>query len=105
MPIDRGHYQVPQSILDETRRFLYQRGLLGCEGMALWVGHATEYDILITRVLAPDQICVKTPFGVAVELTEEAHYTLTDYLRGAERLYVRVHSHPGEAYHSRQDDE
>lgn len=107
MTAEHERYTVPQMVLDETHAFLYRRGLLGCEGMALWIGQPGPHHTVftITRALIPDQLCIKTKQGVAVMLTEEAHYTLTDHLRSGERFYVRVHSHPGEAYHSPQDDE
>jgi hypothetical protein len=40
-----------------------------------------------------------------VELTERAHYTLTDNLVSGELFYARIHSHPGKAFHSETDDE
>lgn len=99
------HYLVPAPILSETRSFLYQRGLEGCEGMLLWKGMQRDQHVQITRVFIPEQRCIKSRFGVAVELTPHAHYTLPDTLRQAERFYMRVHSHPTEAYHSRRDDQ
>ena len=97
-------YYVPQTVLDETRAFLYQRGLLGCEGAALWIAEPQETVAHITRLFVPKQRCIKTPWGIAVELTEEAHYTLTDHLEPGERIAIRIHSHPHEAYHSQRDD-
>lgn len=102
--VDVLHY-VPQRILDESQDFLYRRGLEGCEGTALWVGRPAGSDVLITRLFVPEQVCIKTAYGVEVELTERAHYTLTDTLEPEERFYVRIHSHPWEAFHSKRDDE
>lgn len=102
----RTVYSVPQAVLDDTRSFLRERGLERCEGTALWVGRPgpSDGEVDITRVFVPEQVCLKTPDGVAVRLTEEAHYTLTDHLEVGERFYCRVHSHPKEAYHSETDD-
>jgi len=97
-------YTVPQGVLDETRAFLYHRGLEGCEGAALWIGRPHDETIQITRVCVPEQRCIKTPWGIAVDLTEHAHYTLTDQLESGERFVARIHSHPREAYHSDRDD-
>jgi hypothetical protein len=58
----------------------------------------------ILRVFVPEQECLKTPDGVAVRLTEKAHYTLTDNLADVELFYCRIHSHPRGAYHSDLDD-
>lgn len=98
------HY-VPQRVLDESRDFLYEKGLDGCEGTALWIGRpAMTNEVNILRLFAPEQTCTKSRYGVAVDLTKEAHYTLTDNLEPGERFYVRIHSHPKEAYHSERDD-
>ena len=98
-------YLVPANILSETQEFLYARGLEGCEGTLLWIGVSSDGHKQITRILVPEQVCIKTKFGVAVDLTERAHYTLTDSLEPDERFFVRVHSHPERAYHSKRDDE
>lgn len=99
-------YHVPRHVLDGSRSFLRERGLQGCEGTALWIGTpgASENEVDISRVFVPDQVCIKTPGGVGVELTDEAHYTLTDNLGPGEQFYCRIHSHPKRAYHSRRDD-
>lgn len=97
-------YFVPQTVLDDTHAFLYQRGLLGCEGAALWIAKPQDAVAQVTRLFVPEQRCIKTPWGAAVELTEEAHYTLTDHLEPGERIAIRIHSHPHEAYHSPRDD-
>jgi hypothetical protein len=99
-------YRVPRAVLDGSRAFLHERGLESCEGTALWIGRATEWgdEVDILRVFVPEQECLKTPDGVAVRLTEEAHYTLTDNLREGELFYCRIHSHPSKAYHSDLDD-
>jgi hypothetical protein len=97
-------YHVPGQVLTATRDFLYTRGLEGSEGTALWIGRRAGSEIQITRVLIPEQLCLKSAYGVAVQLTEQAHYTLTDHLAPGERFYIRIHSHPGRAYHSKTDD-
>lgn len=100
-------YQIPQRVIDESWAFLYERGLEGCEGTALWIGQISDEadgQINITRLFVPEQICTKSRYGVAVDLTERAHYTLTDNLEIREQFYIRIHSHPGEAYHSGRDD-
>jgi hypothetical protein len=97
-------YDLPQHALDESRAFLYTRGLVGCEGTGLWVGRQEGSFVTITRLFVPEQICVRTEEGVAVYLTEKAHYTLTDNLGENERFYARIHSHPTRAYHSEVDD-
>ncbi len=97
------HY-VPRRLLDESRDFFYQRGLEGCEGTALWIGRPAGSEVLLTRLFIPEQVCIKTAYGIGVDLTERAHYTLTDTLEPGERFYARIHSHPREAFHSKRDD-
>lgn len=101
------HFIVSQAVLNDSHAFLHACGLDGCEGMALWVGKPTsdESKIEITRVFVPEQVCIKSKFGVAVDMTPQAHYTLTDNLMPRERFYIRIHSHPKEAFHSDRDDE
>lgn len=98
------HYALTQSLLEDTRAFLSGCGQLGYEGVVVWIGCPAPRGILLMRVLIPDQICTRSPAGLSVELTPEAHYTLTDHLNPGEQLYARVHSHPGRAYHSTRDD-
>jgi hypothetical protein len=104
-------YRIPQRVLDQARAFFVERGLEGCEGTALWIGQPSSSGgsggaaaVDIVRLFVPEQICTKTAFGISVDLTPEAHYTLTDNLVPGERFYVRIHSHPREAYHSEKDD-
>jgi hypothetical protein len=96
---------VPQRVLDDSRTFLYSVGLQGCEGTGLWIGVPSGNAVNIVRFFAPEQIATKTAYGVAVDLTRRAHLTLTDNLQDGEQFYVRIHSHPGRAYHSQRDDE
>jgi hypothetical protein len=98
-------YVIPQAVLDDCRAFFQERGREGCEGTGLLAGYNVAEQAQISRFIIPEQRCIKTAFGVSVELTERAHYTLTDLLRSGERFYARIHSHPRRAYHSGTDDE
>ena len=99
-------FTIPVSVLEETRAFFQLKGRDRCEGTGLLIGvfrdaaHAS-----VTRVFFPEQVCRKSRWGVAVDLTERAHYTLPDELKGDERFLARIHSHPAKAYHSERDDE
>ena len=99
-------YRVPQRVLDTSHELLYACGLDGNEGTALWIGQpvADRNIVDITRLFIPEQIPIKTAVGVAVDLTERAHFTLTDHLAPGELFYCRIHSHPHDAYHSARDD-
>jgi hypothetical protein len=55
-------------------------------------------------LVVPDQRPVRTGLGVSVEVTRQGQIDLALAL-GADELYVaRIHSHPGEAFHSPTDD-
>src|ERR1700728_3681020 len=105
-------YSVPQAVINTTRDFLYRVGRQGYEGTGLWIGKprdGSQFEFEISRFFPPEQVCRKIPtkfgFGVSVDLTRQAHLTLTDNLQPGERFYARVHSHPGRAYHSPKDNE
>jgi hypothetical protein len=99
-------FTIPMSVLEEARAFFQVKGQDGCEGTGLLIGvfrdttHAS-----VTRVFFPEQVATKSRWGVAVDLTERAHYTLPDELKDNERFLARIHSHPEEAYHSERDNE
>ncbi len=102
-------YMIPQPLLDEAKEFFQERGREGCEGTALLVGQPDADRVQLSRLFIPEQRCIKTPlgnghWGLRVELTERAHYTLTDNLLPGQLFYARIHSHPGKAFHSDTDD-
>lgn len=98
-------YVIPDTVLADCRTFFRERAERGCEGTGLLVGPEGGETVRLDRFFAPEQRCVKTLVGLRVELTEHAHYTLTDNLASGERFYARIHSHPEEAYHSALDDD
>jgi hypothetical protein len=98
-------YHVPLAVLDGARDFFRRRGAQGFEGTALLAGRLTAPgQVLITRLVIPQQVAETTPWGARVDLTKEAHLTLTDLLEPGELYYARIHSHPGAAFHSDRDD-
>jgi hypothetical protein len=105
MDLLRARFRVPGIVLAETRAFFEQQGFYGHEGTALLVGRYENNLAVIRRLFVPEQIAYSSRFGVGVELTPRAHFTLTDNLEHDERFFARIHSHPGRAYHSPVDDE
>lgn len=85
------------AVLEEARGFFEDRGSYGLEGTAMIVGPGQ-------RVVFPDQLAHRTPLGVSVELTERGLWDLATALGPGETYLARIHSHPGEAFHSRTDD-
>ena len=105
MPIRNVMHTVPQRVIDESRAFFQARGAEDYEGTALWMGRPKGPEVEILRLFVPEQIAETSVYGARVDLTPRAHYTLTDDLGDDERFYVRIHAHPGEAYHSARDDQ
>jgi len=98
-------YSIPRAVLHSTRDFLAARGAAGYEGCLLWVGkQLNPTGVTITRVHIPEQVATSGEDGFSVDLTPQAHWTLTDNLAPGEMFFIRVHSHPGCAYHSSKDD-
>lgn len=87
-------------VLDEARRFFEERGAWGCEGTALLARHAAGG----VRLVIPGQRAGSSP-GCWVEVTPVGKLELTVALGTEERYVARIHSHPGEAFHSRTDDQ
>lgn len=91
---------LPAPLLVEARTFFEDCGARGYEGTAM-IKNSSEGLALII----PDQRPSRGASGVvSVEVTRAGQMQLALAL-GPEDLYVaRIHSHPGEAFHSRADD-
>ncbi|MGW5744712.1 hypothetical protein [Amycolatopsis sp. NPDC003861] len=98
---------LPEQVLAEAETFLTERGSHGVEGTGLiacaragaggpWVAR---------RFVAPDQRGQRVGLGCWVEVTDAGKRELASTLGRDERYLVRLHSHPGEAFHSSTDDE
>lgn len=86
--------------------FMRDVGELGCEGLVLLVGKASESVFEVTDVWVPIQRVHRSEDGVGVVVdAEELHrINVALYSAGLE-LVGQVHSHPTDAYHSHTDDE
>lgn len=105
IPPSVGHYLLPQRVLDDTWLFLRERGTHGIEAVVLWVGQivdAQHADVL--AAIRPPQVAYRGEDGLAVEVPQDALTELISGLPDAIHVLARVHSHPGEAYHSVLDD-
>jgi hypothetical protein len=89
------------SALEQVRLFFEDRGSHGYEGTAMLAGTSTAG---VTRCLIPDQLARRSRYGVSVEVTERGKLELATALALDERYLARIHSHPGEAFHSETDD-
>lgn len=92
---------IPLAVLEEVRGFLEDRGAHGLEGTAMLAGAP---EGAITRAVIPDQVGQRSAFGVAVEVTDAGKLQMAAALALDELWHARIHSHPGEAFHSETDD-
>lgn len=99
-------FRVPLHVLEESRLLLSEPGLEGLEAVVLWIGRkASEGLVEILSVHMPEQLAIRTEFGVAVTVVEHALSTLIATLPAGMFVPIRLHTHPGEAYHSSTDDD
>jgi hypothetical protein len=84
-------------VLKAAQSLFEDRGSYGLEGTAMIAGPDP-------RLVVPDQLARRTLYGVSVELTEQGQWELATALGPSEIYLARIHSHPGEAFHSSTDD-
>jgi len=96
---------IPGQLLQRSYCHFRERGDLGCEGVALWVGRQHDAQFDITELVIPEQTGVRSDDGLAYVVKAEALHRLNVWLHQSDlRLVAQVHSHPTEAYHSDMDD-
>jgi hypothetical protein len=94
---------IPRGLFEATWNYLQTRGREDLEGVAYWTGDATPTQGLVAHVLYPDAyaeesaIHIEVAPGTVMKLAERIH-DLDEF------LLARIHSHPGEAFHSPTDD-
>jgi hypothetical protein len=90
---------MTKDVLYDARTFFEDRGTQGLEGTAM-IKSGARMDLVVPR-----QNARRDAYGhVNVEVPREGQMDLAGAL-GADELYVaRIHSHPGDAFHSAADD-
>jgi hypothetical protein len=105
IPPSVSHYLLPQRVLSDTWLFLRERGRHEIEAVVLWVGQVTDMQHAeVLAAIPPPQIAYRGEDGLAVEVPQDALTEFISALPDAIHVLARVHSHPGEAYHSALDD-
>ena len=86
-------------VLEEARLFFEDRGTFGLEGTAM-IKAGSDVELVVPR-----QNARRDAYGrVNVEVPREGQMDLARGL-GDDEIYVaRIHSHPGDAFHSAADD-
>jgi hypothetical protein len=94
---------LPARLLQEARTVFEAAGARGAEATAMLAGLAMDSEQRATRLVVPDQRA-GTRGGCWVEVTERGKRELAAALGPEERFLARIHSHPGEAFHSATDN-
>lgn len=90
---------LPSGVLEEARMFFEERGSLGLEGTAMIKAGSD------TRLVIPTQHARRdSRGGVNVEVGRDGQMELVRALGPGDLYIARIHSHPGDAFHSATDD-
>lgn len=99
-------FLMPASVLVESRALLAEPGLEGLEAAVVWIGRPRgEEEVQILAVHMPEQIALRSEAGVSVTIADEALSSLIATLTEPLFVPIRLHTHPGRAYHSCTDDD
>lgn len=95
--------RISRDTLEQARAFLEAAGSIGHEGTGMLAGSIDAASRSINRFFAPDQRAGDYP-KCWVEVTHQGKHDLALALGAGERWLARIHSHPGEGFHSTTDD-
>lgn len=99
-----GTVVLTDQVLNDVSSFLTERGAYGYEGTGLIACTPNGSGWISAKLVVPDQLATRQMGGCSVEVTQKGKDELLTSLDGGERYLLRVHSHPGEAFHSKTDD-
>jgi hypothetical protein len=92
--------RISRNVLEQARQFFEERGAEGMEGTAV-IGRRN--GAVADHLVIPDQHADRG-LGCWVEVTVAGKLELAAALAPDEQYVARIHSHPGEAFHSKTDD-
>ena len=97
---------VPRAVIEHSWHLLAETGRQGFESSLVWIGLREGDDLVnIESLFRPAQIARRHAEGVSVEVTAEGMSELVMSLPPDRFVAVRLHTHPGRAYHSEVDDQ
>jgi hypothetical protein len=103
--LDITSIHLPENCAFEALAWLYKAGRRNVEGVALWAGIREGNTFFIKRTIIPQQDAGSIEDGlIYVVRGEELHRIALDLFDSGMQLIAQIHSHPGEAYHSKTDD-
>ena len=91
----------PFVLVDKTLTYLREAGIAGCECAVLWLGCRNGGSVLIKEAYRPLQTAKVDMFYIPPEGMDALHAKLRQHRY---MVVAQVHSHPGQAFHSRTDD-
>lgn len=98
-------YAVPARVVEDTWELLREPGLRGFEAVVLWVGTVDdETSATVHLAVRPGQHAYRSDDGCAVEVPPRELSALISALPLETFVLARLHTHPGEAYHSPVDN-
>jgi len=97
--------EIPRSIFNSTIQNLQENGLEGNEGIAFWTGTLHDTTAQIKNVIFANsypefenqELFARVPLLTSFKIGELVH-------QRNEKLFVQIHSHPFEAFHSFVDN-
>lgn len=105
IPPTLTHYLLRPGLTDDTRMLLRESGEQGYEAVVLWAGTVLDATTArVTDAVRPRQIAYRSDDGCAVEILPDDIGDIVAALPPGQVVLARVHTHPGEAYHSTTDD-
>lgn len=105
MSLPETRFVVPFGVLKVSWELLAEVGAKGFECAVLWIGYREGSDVVrVETAYRPHQRAVRFEDGVSVEVTADGLSDLISTLADGQFVPVRLHTHPGEAYHSDVDD-
>lgn len=98
-PASAAALVLDSKVLRDARTFFEDRGTFGLEGTAM-IKKGTGLELVVPR-----QNANRDTYGhVNVEVPREGQMDLAHALGPNDLYVVRIHSHPGDAFHSAADD-
>jgi hypothetical protein len=105
VPPTLRRFIIPREVLADTRVLLAEPGEQGLEAIVVWVGRPSDEECAeVLWAVRPRQVAYRSEEGLAVEVRSDDLLELISGLPEGTAILARVHTHPGEAYHSALDD-
>jgi hypothetical protein len=96
---------IPEELIYRVHNHLYEMGLHGNEGIALWAGYIQDNLFYVTHAIIPKQTAFISGGGLCITVdADELHRINVLLYKNNISVIAQIHSHPGEAYHSSLDD-